>query len=53
MKKLLFLILAIWLCLSVTAQPQNLLSGKYSREELSKILIPLQNKTLLLVLTYK
>ena len=45
MKKLHLLIPAIWLCLTVTAQQQNLLSGKFSKEELSKILIPQQKWT--------
>ena len=45
MKKLHLLIPAIWLCLTVTAQQQNLLSGKFSKEELSKILISHQKWT--------
>jgi len=39
MKKLTLLILNLVFCLSIFAQVQNLLSGKFSKEELSKILI--------------
>jgi len=39
MKKLTLLILNLVFCLTIFAQTQNLLSGKYSKDQLSKILI--------------
>ena len=39
MKKLTLLILTVVVCLTTFAQAQNLLSGKFSKDELSKILI--------------
>ena len=39
MKKILLTLTVLWLCMAAYAQP-NLLSGKYTKDELSKILIP-------------
>ncbi|MCE1198154.1 MAG: heparinase II/III-family protein [Marinilabiliales bacterium] len=40
MKKILISLFVLLFCLTTVSQGQNLLSGKYSKEELSKILIP-------------
>ena len=40
MKKTILSILTLWFCLSLFGQAQNLLSGKYTKEQLAKILIP-------------